>query len=184
VVTATDVNGNTSTCTSIVTVIDSIAPTQSATTATWLDTYVFSNDQLRLLECRVPNTVVVTATDVNGNTSTCTSIVTVIDSIAPNAICQDITAYLDSTGFVQISAAMINNGSNDNCAVDTIFHSMCDFFCENVGPNTVTLTVVDVNGNSSTCDHRDGRRQLASRRIVPRCHRVPRRFRPRLHHHG
>jgi hypothetical protein len=97
------------------------------------------------------NTETLTVTDVNGNVSTCTTVVTVIDSIAPTAICQNITAYLDSTGFVQIAASMINNGSFDNCAVDTIFHSMCDFYCENVGPNTVTLTVVDVNGNSSTC---------------------------------
>ena len=50
---------------------------------------------------------------------------------------------------MQIAATMINNGSNDNCAVDTIFHSMCDFYCEHVGPNTVTLTVVDVNGNNA-----------------------------------
>ena len=58
---------------------------------------------------------------------------------------------LDASGNVSITAAQVDNGSFDNCAIDTIFLVNYDFTCADVGNNTVTLTVVDVNGNVSTC---------------------------------
>ena len=50
-----------------------------------------------------------------------------------------------------ITAAQVDNGSFDNCASLHDLLSKTDFDCTNVGANTVTLTVVDVNGNVSTC---------------------------------
>ena len=97
------------------------------------------------------NTVTLTVTDVNGNSSTCTATVTVEDNVAPTAICQDITVQLDANGAASIAAVDIDNGSNDACGIASLALDNTTFDCSNVGANTVTLTVTDVNGNVSTC---------------------------------
>ncbi|MDN3633866.1 hypothetical protein QWY85_04295, partial [Neolewinella lacunae] len=48
-------------------------------------------------------------------------------------------------------APLVDGGSSDACGIATYAVSQADFTCANVGPNEVTLTVTDVNGNSSTC---------------------------------
>ena len=97
------------------------------------------------------NTVTLTVTDVNGNVSTCTATVTVEDNVDPSAVCQDITVQLDAAGNASIVAADVDGGSTDNCAVATLSVDPSTFDCSNIGANTVTLTVTDVNGNVSTC---------------------------------
>ncbi len=96
------------------------------------------------------NTVILTVTDVNGNVSTQTAVVTVVDNIAPTVITQNITVNLDANGAVSITPSQINNGSFDNCAIATYSLDKTSFNCSNVGANTVILTVTDVNGNVST----------------------------------
>lgn len=98
-----------------------------------------------------PNPVTISATDVNGNSASCASTVTVIDSVAPSVTCNDITVYLDANGQATITAGDIHGSSSDNCAVDTFFIDVNSFGCADLGPNAVTVTVIDVNGNSSTC---------------------------------
>src|SRR6185503_16376598 len=97
------------------------------------------------------NTVTLTVTDANGNSSTCSSVVTVEDHVAPVATCQNITVQLDATGNASITAAQVDNGSTDACGVANLSVTPNSFTCSNVGANTVTLTVTDANGNSSTC---------------------------------
>ncbi|MDC8003313.1 HYR domain-containing protein [Aureisphaera galaxeae] len=97
------------------------------------------------------NTVTLTVTDVNGNTSTCTATVTVEDVTAPEVFCQDITIQLDDNGMATISATDIDNGSTDACGIDTYEVDIDTFDCSMIGDNTVTLTVTDVNGNSTSC---------------------------------
>ena len=173
--TVTDVNGNVSTCTSTVTVQDSIAPLalcqditvqldatgNAVITPAQIDNgssdicgIASTTIDVSTFDCSNvgPNTVTLTVTDVNGNISTCTSTVTVQDTVAPTAICQNITVALDATGNATIVAADINNGSNDACGVASIAASQTIFDCSMIGPNTVTLTVTDVNGNVATCD--------------------------------
>ena len=96
------------------------------------------------------NTVTLTVTDVNGNTSTTTSIVTVLDKVAPVAKAKSITIELDATGSATIVAGDINNNSTDNCGIKLLSadKSACD--CSNVGNNSVILTVTDNNDNVST----------------------------------
>ncbi len=172
--TVTDVNGNVSTCTSTVTVVDNIAPTavcQNVTvqlgaggtaSVTAAQVNNGSSDNCGIASLSVSpssftcanvgaNTVTLTVTDVNGNVSTCTATVTVQDNIAPTAVCQNITLQLSAGGAASVTAAQVNNGSSDNCGIASLAVSPSSFTCANVGANTVTLTVTDVNGRVSTC---------------------------------
>lgn len=76
--------------------------------------------------------------------------VIVSDITAPTAIAQNLSVNLNTNGTATITAAQVNNGSNDNCGIASIAIDKTSFNCSNVGANTVTLTVTDVNGNSST----------------------------------
>lgn len=97
-----------------------------------------------------PNTVTLTVTDPSGNSHSATAVVTVQDQLAPVITTQPITVQLTTSGSVTITASQINNGSTDNCGIASISVSPTSFTCANIGPNTVTLTVTDVNGNVST----------------------------------
>ncbi|MBK6621248.1 MAG: HYR domain-containing protein [Saprospirales bacterium] len=169
-----DNNGNTSTCTATVTVEDTTDPEalcQDATvtldatgnasiTAAQIDNG--SNDACGIASLNLDetafdcsevgaNTVTLTVTDNNGNTSTCTATVTVEDITDPQALCQDATVTLDATGNGSITAAQIDDGSNDACGIASLSLDETAFDCSEVGANTVTLTVTDNNGNTSTC---------------------------------
>ncbi len=170
--TVTDAAGNTAIATANVTVRDLIAPTAIAQDVTVSldangqasidvdDINNGSSDNCSFttsisktdFDCNDvgDNTVILTVTDAAGNSSTANATVTVTDIIAPTAIVQDITIQLDANGQASITAAQIDNGSSDNCGIDTITIDTPDFDCTNLGPNTVTMTVTDVNGLSST----------------------------------
>ncbi|MES2794699.1 MAG: HYR domain-containing protein [Bacteroidota bacterium] len=94
------------------------------------------------------NTFVVT--DAAGNTAVCSFDVTVTDNEAPIAKCKTATVTLAS-GTASISVADINDGSTDNCAIQSVTIPPTSFSCENIGENTVILTVTDIYGNVSTC---------------------------------
>ena len=170
----TDNNGNISTCTSTVTVVDNIPPVaicknitvqldptgNVSITGAQVDNG--SNDVCGIASMVVTpntficanvgvNTVTLTVTDLSGNTSTCNSTVTVVDNIPPVAICKNITVYLNSFGNVSITGAQINNGSHDACGIGSLIATPYSFNCSNIGDNTVTLTVTDLYGNTSTC---------------------------------
>jgi len=79
------------------------------------------------------NTVTLTGTDASGNTSSCSATVTVIDNMAPTAICQNITISLDGNGQATILANDIDAGSFDNCTLASVTVDKTDFDCSNVG---------------------------------------------------
>jgi len=58
---------------------------------------------------------------------------------------------LNTAGSASITPADVNNGSFDNCAVQSLAVNKTTFGCANIGANAVTLTVTDVNGNVNTC---------------------------------
>ncbi len=176
VLTVTDVNGNSSTCSAAVTVQDNVAPIavcqpvtvqlnsagNGSTTASAVNngssdacgiaSTTLNNSNFTCANVAGPNTVVLTVTDVNGNSSTCSAAVTVQDNVAPIAICQPVTVQLNSAGNGSTTASAVNNGSSDACGIASTTLNNSSFTCANVaGPNTVVLTVTDVNGNSSTC---------------------------------
>ncbi|MCG8331266.1 MAG: T9SS type A sorting domain-containing protein [Chitinophagales bacterium] len=97
------------------------------------------------------NDVTLTVEDVNGKESDCIATVTVEDNTSPNALCKDNWIYLDYDGTISITPGHMNNGSNDACGIASLSLSQNIFTCDDVGDNTVTLTVEDVNGNTSQC---------------------------------
>lgn len=99
-----------------------------------------------------PNTVVLSITNNNGVTSTCATTVTVVDNLAPTVICQDATVFLDASGNASISLVDIDNGTSDACGIASLNLNTTSFDCSNVGLNTVTLTAIDNEGNSASCN--------------------------------
>ena len=171
-----DLHGNTALCTATVTVEDNIAPTvtckntsvtlnsQGQASIQPIEVYDSGNDNCgnvnlqsvspNSFDCSNvagANTVTLTVNDGNGNTGTCTATVTVNDNIDPTASCKNHTVALDNSGNASITPADVNDGSSDNCGIGNISVSPSSFGCANVGANSVTLTVTDVNGNISTC---------------------------------
>ncbi len=174
--TVNDGNGQTATCTTVITVEDNEAPIIACPSDLFVDTdagdcfaTVNFPDAIAIDNCGVDtvvqtaglasgsqfpvgiNTVEFTATDVNGNVSTCSFEITVTDNQAPVAVCQNITIQLDANGNASIIADDVDGGSTDQCGVATISIDNDTFDCSNVGDNNVVLTVTDVNGNISTC---------------------------------
>ncbi|MFT7435100.1 MAG: hypothetical protein ACI8UX_000891, partial [Psychromonas sp.] len=90
------------------------------------------------------------STDVAGNFTESTQVVTVQDDTAPIAIAQDITVTLDEFGDATITADDIDNGSSDICTY-TPSLDVTTFDCTNIGiDNIVTLTVTDPSGNTDS----------------------------------
>ncbi|AEV33046.1 HYR domain-containing protein [Owenweeksia hongkongensis DSM 17368] len=126
----TDVNnGTTDNCT-----VDSL----------WLDKDNFSCADMG------QNIVKLYAKDQSGNVALANAVVTVVDTISPMVSAQNITVYLDANGAASITTADINNGSTDNCAIQSLSLSKTAFDCSDVGANTVTFTAVDASANSTT----------------------------------
>lgn len=95
-------------------------------------------------------TITITVRDSYNTTASSSFTVTFEDTTLPTVITRNITAFLDANGQTSITAAQVNNGSTDNCGIASVVVSSTNFNCSNVGPNTVTLTVTDVNGNVDT----------------------------------
>jgi len=95
--------------------------------------------------------VTYTATDVNGNSSTCSFNVIVIDNEKPIVRTNPLTVILFN-GSAIISPSSINNGSSDNCGIASMTLSKSSFNCANKGINNVTLTITDVNGNAASAN--------------------------------
>jgi len=103
---------------------------------------------------RGANTVSLTVEDAAGNTDSVDVTVTVVDNEAPVAKCKAGTLQvpLNSLGQATISVASVDDGSTDNCAVQTRTVSPSTVNCASIGVVTeVTLTVTDSSGNTDTC---------------------------------
>lgn len=168
-----DVNGNIGTAPATITVEDNIAPTVQTRDVTL---YLDASGQLIVLPSDVDNgsydncpidrmevtpntftcedigshTVTLTVYDEAGNSSSDTAVVTVEDNLPPVVITKNITIDLDADGNASIVPSDIDNGSSDNCGIDHLELDKSSFTCADLGDNTVTLTVYDVNGNSNS----------------------------------
>jgi len=97
------------------------------------------------------NSIMVTASDASGNTTMQTVSVTILDTIAPAMMAYNlVTGYLDASGVYVLTTSAADSASYDSCGIASLSLSMDTFTCAHIGVNTVGLTGIDVNGNSST----------------------------------
>jgi hypothetical protein len=172
-VTATDASGNSTNDEIVVTIVDNLAPdvaTQNISLAldangmATLDTadvidYIRENcgiSSIALSQISFncsdlgSNVVTITVIDSEGNSTAETATVTVTDGIAPVAVTQDITLSLDANGAASISYLDVEDGSSDNCGVESYSIDNSSFTCADLGTNWVVLTVADASGNTDT----------------------------------
>ncbi|WP_198536975.1 BspA family leucine-rich repeat surface protein [Salegentibacter sediminis] len=171
--TITDSEGLSDSCTATVTVQDNVVPVVATQNITVqldangeasivpadindgstdncaIDTYSLDIESFTCADVNSPVTVTLTVKDVNRNSASETATVTVEDNVAPIALAQNITVYLDQNGTTSITPDQIDNGSTDACGIAELSLDITEFSCENVGANEVTLTVTDKNGNLS-----------------------------------
>jgi len=94
--------------------------------------------------------VTLTARDEAGNTTDCTTAVSVRDELSPVVQTQDRILELNLDGSVQLSVNDIDNGSFDNCGITSRTLDRNLFGLSDLGMRTVTLTVTDSSGNSAS----------------------------------
>ena len=94
----------------------------------------------------------VTVTDANDCIAVGSGSVGVMDTQSPIAVATFAVVYVDSNGVATVQPEDINDGSIDNCGSENLTLSLdqSTFGCDNLGLNTVILTVTDVSGNSDT----------------------------------
>ena len=170
-----NVTGEKDTCDAIVTVADTIAPNclvhdftvnldangnasitfddinNGSNDACGITDTLLNDDSFDCSDLGAVQTVNVTLTDGSGNSSDCSANITVLDLVDPNCISNDTTVALDANGNVTITGDFVAINSTDNCSVDTITVDPNTFTCDDIGDNTVNITVFDGSGNTSTC---------------------------------
>jgi hypothetical protein len=94
--------------------------------------------------------VTLTVKDACGNMSSCTTTIQAAEFIPPTAVCvPGMGIDLGTNCSVPITPAMIDGGSTDNCQIQSM--SVSPSVLTGCGITTVTLTVTDQCGNTSTC---------------------------------
>ncbi|MCB9282915.1 MAG: lamin tail domain-containing protein [Lewinellaceae bacterium] len=99
------------------------------------------------------NAAILSAEDGSGNVSTAAVLITVVDDMAPVVVTQDISVMLDENGFGALAPGDVDNGSYDNCGIESMTLSQSEFTCDDItngDPIAVDLTLIDVNGNTAT----------------------------------
>jgi large repetitive protein len=172
--TATDTSGNSLQCAFVVTVKETVAPilidcptnitlyTDTCTAvATWTAPSFTDNCQTDTLVVNIASgsvfpetttTVIYTASDVWGNTTTCSFTVTVIDTVDPMfTSCPD-DMVVDALGECDINVSWTQPTATDNCTANPSVFSVPapgDIF--HVGYTYVNVFVQDPSGNQDTC---------------------------------
>jgi len=87
----------------------------------------------------------------NGSaTSSLWSFVTGADTKAPTVITKNISVELNTSGEATLDPASLDDGSHDEYGIAEFSASKTTFSCDDLGENTITLSVTDNNGNVGT----------------------------------
>lgn len=102
----------------------------------------------------IPYTV--TVSDASDNKGRCNGIITVLDDLAPTALCKDsVSVTVSKDGFEFPNPRILDNGSSDNCNSTSQLNfrmSPALFNCDDIGQTfPANLRVRDRAGNESTC---------------------------------
>lgn len=97
------------------------------------------------------NTVTLTVTTEDDQSSSCTATVVVSDNVSPDAICEDLSLAIPESGVVSLTPTQIGGASLDACGIANMNLSENTFDCNSLGDYTVVLKVTDNNGNTDEC---------------------------------
>ena len=173
--TGVDENGNSGTCTATIAVRDSVGPVMLCQNRT-VTLSVFgtgllsaahvnagSNDACGAVSLSLSQSsfdcgdvgvqsVTLTGTDVNGNSSSCEAQVTVEDLSPPSVLCSSPEVQVSYDGTYELLLSDVYAGGFDACGIDTILYDAAIYTCEDIGGTyEVQVTSIDVNGNESSC---------------------------------
>jgi len=88
----------------------------------------------------------------NGQSSTCTFQVTVVDDVDPTCVDQPvIPVTIDVNDQIVLDTSLLPNPYSDNCGIASYAFTPATLDCTDEGITDVTLTVTDNAGNSSDC---------------------------------
>ncbi len=73
------------------------------------------------------------------------------DITAPSANCNDIQVVLDENGSATITPEDVGTIPTGDCGTVTAAIDIDTFDCSNLGPNNVTFTITDSDGNTNSC---------------------------------
>ncbi|SOE20700.1 Por secretion system C-terminal sorting domain-containing protein [Spirosomataceae bacterium TFI 002] len=96
------------------------------------------------------HTIELTVSDPEGLNSKCTFTLTVVDDTPPVVLAKNAVIFIKENGYAELNIEDIDNRSYDNVSWVHKAISKRLFTCEDVGFNSVTLTVSDESGNSSS----------------------------------
>jgi uncharacterized protein YjdB/regulation of enolase protein 1 (concanavalin A-like superfamily) len=174
--TATDLNGNSTSCSFRVNKVDNTPPSISCPAT---QTLVLGDDCraalpdyrsmaaasdscgiLSMTQTPMPGTIVMgagsttvtlTATDLNGNSTSCSFTVNRVDNTPPTVQCFNQTITFNGENSILLNIGDLVEAS-DSCGVDNIALSPAGISCEQLGQTVpVTVTVTDVNNLTATC---------------------------------
>jgi gliding motility-associated-like protein len=118
-------------------------------------TNAFSLDTFDFTLSAGVNTITLYSSDLGGNETSCSFEVTVLDTFPPVVNCRNAVVFLDPSGVTDLvlDPSIVDNGSTDNCGIDSMAVEPSVFSCDMLGEEvTVTLTIWDEAGNSSSCE--------------------------------
>ncbi|MEP3390501.1 MAG: FG-GAP-like repeat-containing protein [Reichenbachiella sp.] len=93
------------------------------------------------------NFVDFTVTDKSENKTVSKVSLIVLDTISPTLSSRDITLFLDADGRALLSPTDVDNGSTDNCGIDSRTLGQTLFSCSDLGENLIEYSVSDESGN-------------------------------------
>jgi hypothetical protein len=94
------------------------------------------------------NSVILTVTDVNGNSAECTATVTVTDTTNPTITAPDAVTVSTNDACTATEVTLGDSTTSDNCSVASTTNDAPTAFT--LGETTVTWTVTDGSGNTAT----------------------------------
>ncbi|MCR9099118.1 MAG: T9SS type A sorting domain-containing protein [bacterium] len=175
VLTGIDPSGNSAVCMATVEVQDTIAPVmqcqnQTVSLSTFGSgvlsaqhvnggssdacgplSFVLSQTQFSCGDVGV-QTVTLTGTDANGNSSSCHAEVLVKDDVAPSISCNSPEVLIGYEGSYELTVGDVYAGGFDACGIDTVYHDGVPYSCEDIGMvYEVQVTAIDGSGNESSC---------------------------------
>lgn len=92
------------------------------------------------------------AEDMAGNVTIDSSFYEIGDKGRPEILAKEVTASLDGNGTVILEKQEVYESIFDPCGVANIEVSQLSFNCADLGANTVTITAIDVHGNTANAE--------------------------------